>query len=61
MTCERKPVIVLGLVMGLLIIVLLVVICAGYAVVCQQSFLVTGNRRGSDKHLSSIALLPRTV
>lgn len=44
-----------------LCLVMLVVICAGYAVVCQQSFLVTGNRRGSDKHLGSITLLPHTV
>lgn len=61
---EETGVIVLWLVMpvvGLLIIVPLVVICAGYAVVCQQSFLVTGNRRGSDMHLSSITLLPRTL
>ncbi len=44
-----------------LMIVLLVVICACQAVECQQSFLITGNRRTSDKHLSSIMLLLQSV
>jgi len=44
-------------VLAVLMIVLLVVICASQAVESQQAFLVTGNRRTSDKHLCSIMFL----